>query len=131
MPNTQAWQGSVNRPDAIYVVKAGDSLSKIAQAFYKDPAQFHRIATANGLDASRVLQIGTKLKIPNGGSVDPQRSMTDPEAMGPPAPASRVNAPAAKVVPGFTALSLSDWRVWVGGGLLLAAAYLMLRNSRR
>ncbi len=128
MPATGAWQGSINRPDAIYTVAAGDSLSKIAEKFYRDPMQYTRIAQANGLSADKVLQVGTRLKIPNGGTLDPPKTAVPTSA--PVQPGAPVNQVAAKVTPGFTALSLSDWRVWVGGGLLLAAAYLLLRRRR-
>ena len=52
--------------ETYHVVKAGDSLSKIALTFYKDPFAWPYIAEANreALKGSKYLQIGTKLMIP-------------------------------------------------------------------
>ena len=131
MPSTGAWAGSINRPDAIYVVKSGDSLSSIARQFYYGmplDAAVQRIATANGLDAAKPIQIGQRLKVPGGGSVDPT-SKNDTAAAA--VRKESTPQPVAKVIPGFPALDLADWRVWAGGGLLAFAAYLLWRSSQR
>jgi LysM repeat protein len=135
MPSTTSWQGSINRPDALYSVKAGDSLSKISRAFYygvPDADGVKRIAQANGLDPAKPIQIGQMLKIPGGGSNDPTSATDTPAATvrkeSTPAPAP---APVANVIPGFPALDLHDWRVWAGGGLVLGALYLLWRSSQR
>lgn len=47
-----------------YVVKAGETLAQIAAEKYRDPAQWRRIADANGLDDPRALAAGTVLRIP-------------------------------------------------------------------
>jgi nucleoid-associated protein YgaU len=47
-----------------YVVKARETLSQIAAGNYRDPAQWRRIAEANGIDDPRALTAGMKLRIP-------------------------------------------------------------------
>ena len=49
-----------------YVVKAGDTLSKIARQFYGDPSEYPRIFEANRdqLSDPNKIQVGQKLKIP-------------------------------------------------------------------
>jgi nucleoid-associated protein YgaU len=51
----------------IYTVKPGDSLRKIAQHFYGDEMQWHRIRDANRdkLPNPDKIQIGMQLTIPN------------------------------------------------------------------
>lgn len=108
--------------DITYVVARGDSLSKIAQQFYGDAAQYPRIAQANGIDPAKPIQVGQRLRIP------------DPDVPPAATPTAQVGTPAtpvARVQPGFTALNLNDWRVWAGGGLLLAGLYFMFRSNQR
>lgn len=50
-------------PD-MYIVKAGDTLSKIAQKVYGDANKWKRIADANNLRDSRSLVVGKHLRIP-------------------------------------------------------------------
>jgi hypothetical protein len=47
-----------------YRIKRGDTLASISAAMYDDPAQWRRIAEANGLDDPRTLNIGRVLSIP-------------------------------------------------------------------
>lgn len=47
-----------------YTVKKGDTLWGIATNFYKNGAQWTKIADANGIRNPKALQIGTKLRIP-------------------------------------------------------------------
>jgi 5'-nucleotidase/UDP-sugar diphosphatase len=47
-----------------YVVKAGDSLWKIAKKHYGDATMYTKIRQANGAKNVRVLKIGQKLKLP-------------------------------------------------------------------
>lgn len=47
-----------------YVVKKGDTLSKIAERFYGDPDGWRHIADANGIRDPRNLKVGRKLRIP-------------------------------------------------------------------
>jgi 5'-nucleotidase/UDP-sugar diphosphatase len=47
-----------------YVVKAGDSLWKIAKKHYGDATMYTKIREANGAKNIRVLKIGQKLKLP-------------------------------------------------------------------
>jgi len=47
-----------------YLVKAGESLSQIAAGSYRDPAEWRRIAEANGIDDPRSLTAGMTLRIP-------------------------------------------------------------------
>lgn len=134
MPNTQNWQGSINRPDVVYTVKAGDSLSKIAAAFYGDPMQYVRIAQANGLDPNRVLPVGTKLRVPQAGSVDAEGTTIEEVQV----TAQRLPAPASPRVPAQITPTetvtlpawLLDWRVWVGGTVLVIGLYLAFSDRK-
>jgi len=58
------WNGSI--PDKRYVVKVGDTLSKISQEFYGDPTESGRIYVANAgrIDKSRNVRVGQELTIP-------------------------------------------------------------------
>jgi len=47
-----------------YIVKKGDTLSKIAALKYKDPNKWKRIADANGIRDSRSLAVGQHIIIP-------------------------------------------------------------------
>lgn len=48
----------------MYIVQAGDSLSKIAKHFYGDAQQYERIAKANAIDNPDLIKVGQKLEIP-------------------------------------------------------------------
>jgi len=48
----------------MYVVKAGDNLSKISKSFYGNPNEYTKIAQANGIANPDKIQIGQELKIP-------------------------------------------------------------------
>lgn len=66
--SSSSWKSSSSSAKAsggTYTVKKGDSLWKIARA---NGCTVQALADANGLNANGVLQIGTKLKIPGGGS---------------------------------------------------------------
>ena len=49
---------------SLYVVKAGDNLSKISKSFYGSPNEYSKIAQANGIANPDKIQIGQELKIP-------------------------------------------------------------------
>lgn len=51
-------------PARTYTVRQGDTLSGIAQAFWKKPREWRRIARANGIQDPRVLPPGLVLVIP-------------------------------------------------------------------
>ena len=48
----------------MYIVQAGDSLSKIAKHFYGDAQKYERIAKANDIDNPDLIKVGQKLEIP-------------------------------------------------------------------
>ena len=48
----------------MYVVKSGDTLSKISKSFYGNPNQYPKIAQANGIANPDKIQVGQQLKIP-------------------------------------------------------------------
>ncbi|MEN9221773.1 MAG: BON domain-containing protein, partial [Thermostichus sp. BF3_bins_97] len=50
--------------EEIYIVKAGDTLSRIAQQFYGDANAYMRIAQANNISNPNLIQVGQKLRIP-------------------------------------------------------------------
>lgn len=59
-------QGYVNQPDEWYTVKAGDTLSEIAERFYGDASKesYMKIARANGISDPNLIRVGQKLQIP-------------------------------------------------------------------
>lgn len=73
-----------------YTVRANDYLWKIAEHYYGDGAQFHKIAEASGIDAHSDLAVGQKLIIPG-----PLRHSTTP----PPASTHTSSTAAAPVTP--------------------------------
>ena len=48
----------------MYVVKSGDSLSKIAQSYYGNANEYKKIADANNIADPNIIQAGQQLKIP-------------------------------------------------------------------
>ena len=48
----------------LYVVKSGDSLSKISKSFYGNPNEYTKITQANNIPNPDKIQIGQQLKIP-------------------------------------------------------------------
>ena len=48
----------------MYIVQAGDSLSKIAKHFYGDAQQYPKIAKANDIDNPDLIKVGQELEIP-------------------------------------------------------------------
>jgi nucleoid-associated protein YgaU len=48
----------------MYVVKSGDSLSKIAKSYYGDANNYKKIAEANNISDPDKIQAGQQLKIP-------------------------------------------------------------------
>lgn len=55
--------------DTLYTVKAGDTLSSIAQSQLGDANKFSEIAQANGLNNPDILSIGQQLRISDNGQV--------------------------------------------------------------
>jgi D-alanyl-D-alanine carboxypeptidase/LysM domain len=76
-----------------YVVKAGDTLGKIAKQFYGSTSQFPLIVAANRINNPDRLQVGQRLNIPDAGTATSAFVVTPPE---PPAAAvtSAVVSPA-------------------------------------
>jgi nucleoid-associated protein YgaU len=52
------------RQGGMYVVKSGDSLSKIAKSYYGNANDYKKIADANNIDDPNKIQAGQQLKIP-------------------------------------------------------------------
>ena len=48
----------------MYVVKSGDSLSKIAKSYYGNANDYKKIADANNIDDPNKIRAGQQLKIP-------------------------------------------------------------------
>lgn len=63
-PTPSAVANQVKKSDTTYVVKDGDSFTKIAKEEYGDESMASRIAEANNLTDSDVLFTGSKLTIP-------------------------------------------------------------------
>ena len=51
-------------PGAMYVVKSGDSLSKIAKSYYGNVNDYKKIAEANNIADPDKIEAGQQLKIP-------------------------------------------------------------------
>ncbi len=79
----------VTAGSSTYVVKAGDSLEKIARKVSTTPEV---LAKSNGLKTKAVIHPGQKLKVPNAASI---ASLNEPTA-----PAKPTASPAAAVTPG-------------------------------
>lgn len=116
--------------DSIYIVRAGDTLGKIAQRFYGDPNAYATILEQNNLSSSMPLQVGQKLVIPNTANTAQTLAAPQDEDTVPTAPAgSPVTAQTIETVtvtaqrPWYT-----DWRLWAGASALLG---LWLVFSRR
>lgn len=64
--NKSASKQQPSAKSTTYVVKKGDTLSKIAQKFYGSPLKWKRIVEANKatLGSNNVLKVGMKLTIP-------------------------------------------------------------------
>lgn len=50
--------------DTVYTVKAGDSLSKIAERYYGDPMEYKKIAHYNNISNPDLIHPGQKIRIP-------------------------------------------------------------------
>ncbi|UBV43342.1 BON domain-containing protein [Deinococcus taeanensis] len=50
--------------ETVYTVKAGDTLSAIAQRYYGDAAEYRKIAHHNNISDPDLIQVGQKLRIP-------------------------------------------------------------------
>ena len=50
--------------DTVYTVKAGDSLSAIAQKYYGDPMEYKKIAHYNNISNPDLIHPGQKIRIP-------------------------------------------------------------------
>lgn len=50
--------------ETVYTVKAGDSLSAIAQRYYGDMSQYHKIAKYNNIADPDKIDVGQKIRIP-------------------------------------------------------------------
>lgn len=50
--------------DTVYTVKAGDSLSEIAQKYYGDPMEYKKLASYNKISNPDLIQPGQKIRIP-------------------------------------------------------------------
>jgi nucleoid-associated protein YgaU len=64
-PNYSDLQHNVSvGPGVTYVVKSGDTLSKISKSFYGTPNEYNKIAQANGISNPDKIQVGQELRIP-------------------------------------------------------------------
>lgn len=49
---------------SVYIVKSGDTLSKISKSFYGNPNEYPKIARLNNIPDPDKIQVGQELKIP-------------------------------------------------------------------
>lgn len=125
--------------ESLYVVKAGDSLSRIAQQFYGDANQYPRIAQANGLNPQAMLMIGTRLRIPASQQTAPEpleevqiTAQRLPEFMLPASPGGSLVDPATGIETVTTTAYVwwKDWRWYAAGaGVALVLWYFSGRRK--
>lgn len=117
-----------------HIVQSGDTLSKLAQKYYGNPMSYPTIANANGIREPFIINVGQRLKIPNVPqsnldvdevAVTAQR-LPDPRTASVPA---RPAAPPAITTQGWP-VWLQDWRVWVGGALIVGGLLYLMTNKR-
>jgi nucleoid-associated protein YgaU len=51
-------------PEQPYIIKSGDSLSKISKLFYGNANKYNEIAQANGIDNPDRIQAGAQISVP-------------------------------------------------------------------
>jgi LPXTG-motif cell wall-anchored protein len=98
-----------------YIVKSGDSLSKIALAFYGDETLYPLIAKANNVINVNLIYPGQSLTIP-----DKENLMTS-TAKTPADTAAKIESAPAKGNKGY----------WIVGGLALAAGIAIVVYKKR
>lgn len=86
---------------ATYIVKSGDSLSKIALQFYGDAGRYREIAEANDIENPNLIHVGDLLDIPEETDSSPSYSSSTPEVqqLQTTQPSSSNAAPAPKTDP--------------------------------
>jgi LysM repeat protein len=118
-----------------HIVQPGETLSKIALKYYGNMNNYPTIANANNIVAPFTINVGQKLKIPNVPEhnidvdevqVTAQR-LPDPQTASVPA---RPAAPPAIAAQGWPTW-LQDWRVWVGGALVIGGLLYLMSNGRK
>jgi LysM repeat protein len=116
--------------DTLYTVALGDSLSKLAQRYYGDPAKFGVIAVRNNVNPQAILMVGQRLIIP----AAPPAAGTGEESTAVVAPSSPGGT---SVQQGIETVTVSasvwwkDWRYWAGIGVALGVGYYLLRGRKR
>lgn len=130
--------------DTIYVVQAGDSLSKIAQKFYGNAQLYPIIAERNGLDPRAILYIGSRVVIPTRAPAQPaleeinitaQRiptvpSRSDPSSPGGSAPIEYNGQTIETVTTTASRLPVPLWQDWRFWATLFGVAGLVWFLSR-
>jgi hypothetical protein len=109
-----------------YIVRPGDTLAKIATAYYGDPRAYVRIAQANGLSPHRELSEGIVLRIPTmrlGSPADELEEVSVTAQRLPSANASNTTIDPATGIETVTVEAsrlppwLMDWKTWVLAGV--------------
>lgn len=115
--------------DTIYTVRAGDSLSKIAQYFYGDATRYPDIAARNNIGNNYVVTIGQRLVIPATASSTVQM----PNSPGGSVPMAYGNEIIETVTTSAarSARFWEDWRFWAVAGGAVALIWYVNRDKRR
>lgn len=114
--------------DTLYVVKAGDSLSRIAQTWYGDATKATLIATKNNIDLQSIPYIGQRLILPALTPSSESAAVSPPASPGGSTPVA-YNGEIIETVTTTARVWWKDWRYWVAiGG---AAALLWTLSNRR
>ncbi len=121
-----------------YTVRPGDTLAKIAQAYYGDSRAYVRIAQANGLSPHRELSEGIILRIPTVQLGKPADELEEIQVTAQRIPTA--NAPNAPVDPttGIETVTVQatrlppwmlDWRTWVLAGVAGIIVWNLLEDE--
>lgn len=115
--------------DTIYIVQIGDSLSKIAQKFYGNPALFPVIAERNNINPQSILYIGARLIIPPAtASGAPSTLPSSPGGSAPVAYDDQVIETVTTTAPRIQ--WYQDWRIWAGVAILVGGVWYFNRKSK-
>jgi LysM repeat protein len=111
---------------SLYTVAIGDSLSKIAQKFYGDPAKYPLIAERNNVNPQAILMIGQRLIIPAAPSTV-KTSDIAPVSVTAETP-NTAGAQPLETVTVQASVWYKDWRYWAAISVGIGAVWYLTRR---